>query len=91
MDKNEILIKIIDDLKTNSFDISFHAYQRMSERGITPIAIQYLINSPAINNYSWSENHQSWNFTGKDLSEDNITISCIYDEDGTLIVTVFWE
>lgn len=89
--KEETLAKIINDLKNHRFAYSIHALARMAEREIEAIDIHYLINSHAINNHSWSEDHQSWNFTGYGLAENPFTIACCYEDDGTLIVTVFWE
>lgn len=90
MKKDESLKKIIADLKENTFEISVHGYQRMSERSISVEQILSLINSPAIDNYWWSNKHESWNFTGKGLARDEFTIACVYEEE-TLIVTVFWD
>jgi len=37
------------------------------------------------------DQHEFWNFSGRGFTEDIFTIACTYEENGTLIVTVFWE
>ncbi|MDC1175350.1 DUF4258 domain-containing protein [Bacteriovoracaceae bacterium] len=89
MNKDDELNKIIEDLSSNTFEYSDHALIRMSERGISPTSVLHLIQK-GLNNYYWNEKHKSWNFTGQGLVPEDFTISCIY-EDGTLVVTLFWE
>lgn len=72
------------------FELSIHALERMTERNISAKDIQALVNSDAIDSPEWNEKHESWNFTGKGFTADDFTIACTY-EDGTLIVTVFWD
>jgi hypothetical protein len=84
------LKKIIDDLRSNHFEISTHAFERMSERNISAIDIVALIESSALEKPAWNDLHSSWNFTGLGFSTELFTIACTYDN-GTLILTVFWE
>jgi hypothetical protein len=84
------LKNIIDDLSSNNFEISIHAFERMSERSISAIDIIALVESSALEKPAWNDLHRSWNFTGLGFSTELFTIACTYDN-GTLILTVFWE
>jgi hypothetical protein len=79
------------DLKSNRFEISAHALERMAQRNLSAIDIITLIEGRSLESPEWNERHGSWNFSGHAFTEDIFTIACAYEEDGTLIVTVFWE
>ena len=81
----------VTDLKNNNFDISFHALDRMAQRNLTSIDIIALIRSKSLKSPKWNELNESWNFTGYGFTEELFTIACAYEDNGTLIVTVFWE
>ena len=81
---------IKNDLILNRFEISVHAYERMSQRQIMAMDILGLIKS-GLDHYYWSEKHQTWNFTGYGFDQRSFVIACSYNEHGTLIVTVFWN
>lgn len=85
------LERIIKDLKSNQFNISIHAFERMAQRNITAIDIITMIEKASLQNPKWNNIHQSWNFTGYGLNQRPFTIACTYNNEGTLIITVFWE
>jgi hypothetical protein len=91
MKNKDALNNIISDLKDFNFHISGHALERMAERDIAAIDIIALVKSESLNNSYWNEVHKSWNFTGCGFTNDPFTIACAYKDDGTLIITVFWE
>jgi len=84
------LFEIRRDLKSNNFEFSIHAYERMVERGIFATDILALIKN-GLKHSVWIEKHGSWNFSGQGIGPDIITIACTYNNYGTLIVTVFWK
>ena len=85
------LKQIVSDLKNSNFHISEHALERMSERGLASIDIIGLIEGEGLDNPVWNNQHESWNFSGQGFTDSIFTIACIYETDGTLIVTVFWR
>ena len=91
MENKEALDQIISDLGNNRFDISAHALEGMAQRNLAAIDIIALIESGGLKNPEWNEVHKSWNFTGHGFTAEPFTIACTYEDDGTLIVTVFWE
>lgn len=91
MGNKDILDQIVSDLKSSRFKISVHALERMALRDLAAIDIVALIEGDGLNNPRWNEIHESWNFTGYGFTEKPFTIACTYEDDGTLIVTVFWE
>jgi len=91
VETKEALAQIIEDLKNNHFEHSIHALERMAERSLSVMDILALIEGEALKNPQWNNEHQSWNFTGTGFTDEPFTIACAYEEDGTLIVTVFWE
>jgi len=91
MENRDALDQIIRDLENNKFEISVHALERMAQRSLAAIDIIALIESGCLDNPKWNEVHESWNFTGNGFSEEPFTIACAYEDDGTLIITVFWE
>ena len=91
MGNKEALEQIISDLENNKFDISEHAFERMAQRNLAATDIIALIEDGSLKNPEWNEQHESWNFTGCGFTGEPFTIACAYEDDGTLIVTVFWE
>jgi hypothetical protein len=91
VDTKDALSQIINDLKNNMFGLSFHALQRMGLRNLQVQDILALIEGGALGNPEWNDKHESWNFTGTGFAGEPFTIACAYENDGTLIVTVFWE
>jgi hypothetical protein len=83
--------QIVSDLKNNVFSLSAHALERMAQRDLAAVDIIALIDGGALKNPVWNIENESWNFTGRGFSEGLFTIACAYEDDGTLIVTVFWE
>lgn len=84
------LFEIRRDLLSNNFDFSIHAYERTVERGVFATDILALIKN-GLKHSVWIEKHGSWNFSGQGIGPDIITIACTYNNNGTLIVTVFWK
>jgi hypothetical protein len=91
MKNREALGKIVSDLENNLFSLSAHALERMAQRDLAAIDIIALIEGGALKNPIWNIENESWNFTGRGFSEGLFTIACAYEDDGTLIITVFWE
>jgi hypothetical protein len=91
MGKKDDLKQIVSDLTSSRFEISIHALERMAERSLAAVDIIALIEDGSLERPTWNERHESWNFSGRGFTEDIFTIACTYEEDGTLIVTVFWE
>jgi hypothetical protein len=83
----ESLDKIVKDLKRGAFDFDLHALKRMEEKEITSADIECLI-SEGLKNYEYRKDHDSWNFFGQGLDNEELTIAVRY-ENGTTIVTVF--
>ncbi len=81
---------IVKDLKEENFIISEHAFERMGERGFVYKDILFLIKSESLNHPQWNKTHKSWNFTGKNMDNEEFTIACHYEE-GTLIASIFWK
>lgn len=84
------LLEIKADLISHRFEISAHAYRRMSERQISAMDIIGLIRS-GLKDFYWNEEHQTWNFIGYGFDQRSFVIACSYNERNTLIVTVFWN
>ncbi len=91
MGKRDDLNQIVSDLTSSRFEISIHALERMAQRNLAAVDIIVLIKDGSLENPVWNERHGSWNFSGRGFTEDIFTIACTYEEDATLIVTVFWE
>tara|TARA_Y100000590_G_scaffold465025_1_gene636057 strand:+ start:2758 stop:3033 length:276 start_codon:yes stop_codon:yes gene_type:complete len=91
MKSKEACSKIVNDLRNQNFEFSYHALERMAERGLSAIDVVALIESSSLDRPIWNSKNESWNFTGYGFARDLFTIACVYENDGTLIVTVFWE
>jgi len=87
MGTKESLPKIIKDLKKGRFNYELHALQRMNEREVSTADIECLI-CEGLNNRSYRQDHESWNFFGHGLDNELLTISVKYIN-GTTIVTVY--
>lgn len=79
--------KIVKDLKKGAFNFDPHALDRMNQREITTADIESLI-SEGLKHYEYRKVHDSWNFFGHGLDNEELTIAVRY-ENGTTIVTVF--
>ncbi len=82
------LLLIIWELKNQNFLIKDYCSMRMDERGIRFFDLLAVIKK----NYGpiWNSKNRSWNFTGKSLDGELLTLACKYNK-GTVIVTVFKE
>jgi Domain of unknown function (DUF4258) len=87
MSTKDSLDKIVRDLKKGAFSYDSHALRRMDEREITSADIECLI-SEGLKKREFRSDHDSWNFFGHDLDNEQLTIAARY-ENGTTIVTVF--
>ncbi len=81
-DKN---IDILNSISSGSFDITFHALERMKEREILKIDIIAVADS--CTSFVLQE-HNTWKIEGLDSRGEELTVIAA-KEQGVLIVTVF--